>query len=254
MNVSALNLKGSDGKDLNCLLYARDDEKPQARGILLVPGRPLFPTNYEWIIKPLVEAGFSVAGLYQRGYGSAGIDDRSGPKAVDAVRKTAQYLVSKKIMKRGIGLIGHSSGAQVALIAGAEDTRIRCIVALSPIADLVAHTKSIRSYLPDYTTEQKDIFGEVYEDSLDQYAIRSPLNYVDRIKVPVLLVSGDMDRVCPPYQAKMLHKELEKQNVKTRLVSIGWGGHFFESYGFKGYLFDEVLREVKAWLSDAFGG
>ncbi len=247
MRTETVSFPGPDRRTVNCLVY-RPDAAPRATAFL-VPGRPLFPTDYEWLTRPLVDAGLAVVGIYQRGFGSEGVDDRSGPKAVGTIRKAVATLVDKNVVPEPVALIGHSSGAQTALLTAAADDRFKAVVALSPLADLAAHVRASRGFLPSVDDDHRQFFGEVFEDPDEAYRMRSPLFVADQIKSPVLLVGGEMDHVFPPYHLRALHAALEKGGTATRCVVLPWLGHFFEAFGFHGHQFDRLLDELMSWLS-----
>lgn len=247
MRTETVSFPGPDRRTVNCLVY-RPDSAPRAT-VFVIPARPLFPTDYEWLIRPLVDAGLAVVGIYQRGFGSEGADDRSGPKAVGTIRKSVGTLIDKGVVTDPVALIGHSSGAQTALLTAAADERFKAVVALAPIADLAEHIKAARALLPNVEEEWKQLFGEVFEDPDEAYRVRSPLHVVDQIKCPVLLMGGEMDHVVPPYHSRALHTAFEASGTPSRCVVLPWLGHFFEAFGFHGNQFDRVLDETIGWLA-----
>jgi acetyl esterase/lipase len=88
--------------------------------------------------------------------------------------------------------IGHSAGGQLALWAAAQpETTIDAVVALAPVADLVA---SDRLHLSSSAT--RALFGGSADDLPEQYAAASPLQLLP-IGVPQLLVHGRADGDVP---------------------------------------------------------
>ncbi len=247
MRTETVSFPGPDRRTVNCLVY-RPDAAARAT-VFLVPARPLFPTDYEWLVRPLVDAGLTVVGVYQRGFGSEGADDRSGPKAVGTIRKAVGTLLDKGVVTDPVAIVGHASGAQTALLTAAADERFKAVVALAPLADLAAHVKAARGYLPNIDDEHRQLFGEVFEDADEAYRTRSPIHVADQIKSPVLLLSGEMDHVVPPYHARALHQALEASGTAARCLVLPWLGHFFEAFGFHGHQFERILDETLSWLS-----
>ena len=90
MRTETVSFPGRDRKTINCLLYRPDGEARVRPAVFLVPGRPLFPTDYEWLIRPLVEKGLAVVGIYQRGYGSPEVDQTT--PTVTSVKLSADRL------------------------------------------------------------------------------------------------------------------------------------------------------------------
>ncbi len=248
MRTETVSFPGADRKTINCLVYRPSDDAPARASVFLIPGRPLFPTDYEWLAHPLVEAGYVVVGIYQRGYGSDGIDDRSGPNSIAVLRRAASTLLQKASLPEPVVLVGHASGAQTALLTAAHDKLFATVVALSPMGDLAAHVQAIRGYLPSVELEHRQLFGPAFEDEAESYRARSPVHFAQRIEVPVLLVTGECDTLAPPYQAEALRDALQETNEDVRCVTLPWLGHYFEASGFHGYQFEPVLEETLAWL------
>ena len=89
-----------------------------------------------------------------------------------------------------IGIMGHSLGGLGALIAGSEDTRIKCIVGLAP------------AILPEVFTVPKEIYS---------------------ISIPTQLQIGSNDGIIPPENIKGFFNKL---NTKHRnYVHIEGGNH-----------------------------
>ena len=248
MRTETVSFPGPDRRAINCLVYRPGDEVVSRATVLLVPGRPLFPTDYEWLIRPMVESGYTVVGLYQRGFGSDGVDDRAGPKTIAGIRRAASTLLEKAGLPGPLAIVGHSTGAQAALLAAAQEPRFRAAIALSPIADLAAHVKALRSYLPDIEEEHRQLFGDPFEDEEEAYRVRSPLYVAQRIDIPVLIVSGDRDLAAPSYQAEALHDAFRHHGATSKYVSLPWLGHHFEAVGFHGHQFEPVIEETLGWL------
>jgi acetyl esterase/lipase len=89
-------------------------------------------------------------------------------------------------------VIGHSAGGQLALWAAAQpETQIDAVVALAPVADLVA---SDRLHLSKSAT--RALFGGSADDLPEPYAAASPLQLLP-MGLPQLLVHGREDDSVP---------------------------------------------------------
>ena len=49
------------------------------------------------------------------------------------------------------------------------------------------------------------------------YEERAPINSVDTLSCPILLLQGDEDKIVPPNQAETMHKELLAKGLPTAL-------------------------------------
>jgi dipeptidyl aminopeptidase/acylaminoacyl peptidase len=93
-------------------------------------------------------------------------------------------------------------------------------VARSPCTDwLLQHlTSNIAEF------DVRFIAGEPFDPD-SQYAERSPLRHVDRIRTPMLLTAGLDDLATPPSQAQVLYTALRERGVDTQLVLYPEEGH-----------------------------
>jgi acetyl esterase/lipase len=131
-------------------------------------------------------------------------------------------------------LVGRSSGAQLALIAGITDstTAIRGIVALySPVdlADGYLHPSS-----PDLlgTRSLESAFiGATLEDNPDAYRDASPLTYANRPHPPVLMINGGHDFVIERRFGQRLRSRLASSGT-VLFVELPWAGHAFDAVPF----------------------
>jgi pimeloyl-ACP methyl ester carboxylesterase len=99
--------------------------------------------------------------------------------------------------------------------------------------------------LPDYAAAVTRDLGPP-DTAADAYQDRSPLawEWSAGQRRPVLLVSGELDRVCPPEGARRLHEHLTTAGWDAHLVVLPGCGHFFERFGFDGDRRADVLAVV----------
>jgi acetyl esterase/lipase len=130
------------------------------------------------------------------------------PACIFDVKEAIRYLkhISSDIHAdpERIAVLGYSAGAHLALMIGLspkasefksdaysrQDSSVACVVAISAPADLEERFKS------------QGRLGFLVEDkSADANFIRtiSPLTWVDRQQVPVLMLHGNQDRIVPSY-------------------------------------------------------
>ena len=79
---------------------------------------------------------------------------------------------------------------------------------------------------------------------------RSPLNFVDQIERPLLLVQGDHDPIVTKEESLQIFHELKRLNKKSCLLSFSDEGHQFRRYA----NVDVFLAYAEKWLHDALGG
>lgn len=66
-----------------------------------------------------------------------------------------------------------------------------------------------------------------WPETADRYRDRSPINDVDRIATPMLLLQGSEDRVVPPSQAEMMVEVLERKGLPHAYLLFEGEGHGF---------------------------
>lgn len=181
------------------------------RIVLFLHGGPHLNTmkSYSPLLSRLVEQGFWVVAPNfpgSIGYGSdyerlirgdwGGIDVRS-------VIELAELLVQQgKGINRCLVLYGVSYGGYLALLAaGLRPDLWNCVIAGAPITDLQDLYTGAHEHMKDSLRQE---LGPLLEDK-QELALRSPISYVHALKqLPVLLLHGANDIVCPTRQSRCL--------------------------------------------------
>lgn len=114
----------------------------------------------------------------------------------DGIKSAIDYLLNKenplhdRIHPEKIGAMGHSIGGVGALIAGSEDSRIKCVIGLAP------------AILPEDLPIPKEIYG---------------------ISIPVQLQIGSNDGIIPPENLKTFFDSLNSEHKSY--IEIEGGNH-----------------------------
>lgn len=61
----------------------------------------------------------------------------------------------------------------------------------------------------------------------EEYAKYSPVNYANKIDVPVLLIHGKADFRVDDAQSRLLHKAIEASGGESEIMIDSWGRHGF---------------------------
>jgi predicted acyl esterase len=109
-------------------------------GIVFVASWGLNDFQYLAQAKVLAERGYVVLSYTTRGfYLSGGKIDVGGPPDVADANSAVSWLIANTDVDRSrIGMVGVSYGAGIALLAGAHDSRVRAVAAMSGWADMAA--------------------------------------------------------------------------------------------------------------------
>jgi pimeloyl-ACP methyl ester carboxylesterase len=141
----------SDGLRLAGELFLPPGEAGAARlpGVVLCTGiQGLKELGMPLLAQVLADAGFAALTFDYRGFGgSEGARWRPLPhEQVRDVRAAITYLSQHPLVDgQRVGLLGLSLGGAHALVAAAEDERVRCVVALEPVTDGRRWLRSLRS-------------------------------------------------------------------------------------------------------------
>lgn len=117
-------------REVEAILFLPQGEGPFPL-IVLSPGFLLSERNYQKIGRHLAEQGFSVALLNFR-YSIFSSDHRV---LVQDLLFSIQGLLGleKRLDHQKIGLLGHSLGGKISILAASEDPRVKALAALDPV-------------------------------------------------------------------------------------------------------------------------
>lgn len=161
---------------------------------------------------------------------------------VDAVDAAADAAIATgRIDGARIGVLGHSFGAYAAMTIATRSTRYRAVIASSGPYDLVsAHGMMVgadRIHLSrGIPFENGAGWVEAGQarmlatpgEAPAAYAAQSPIFDAARVRVPVMLVHGDMDTVAIE-QAEHMFMELARYDADATLVRYWGEGHVLDS-------------------------
>jgi dipeptidyl aminopeptidase/acylaminoacyl peptidase len=149
-----------------------------------------------------LDAGFAVVEVNYRGstgYGSAwrdAIEGRPGLTELEDIAAVYDWAVADGLADPARTVVeGASWGGYLTLLAlGTQPDRWAAGVAIVPVADYVAAYEDEMEPLRDF---DRALFGGSPDDVPDRYRDSSPLTYVDKVRVPVLVMAGENDPRCP---------------------------------------------------------
>jgi uncharacterized protein len=163
-------------------------------------------------------------------------------EAKDDILQAIEYVKSKGFTK--IGLVGSSFGGNASILAAGESDDLFVLVLKCPVSDYVGKMVAQTDRYPLEEWKEKGFYlyrGERqlnYSFFADSEKIDS-YEYARRIKVPTLIVHGDVDVTVPVEQSKKLVEEIS--NAKLEIVE--GAGHRFE-----GEDFDVVVGMIEEFV------
>jgi dipeptidyl aminopeptidase/acylaminoacyl peptidase len=206
--------------------------------------------RFDWLAQFYASRGYAV--LQPNFRGSTGYGDdffnqngfRSWPTAIGDVLDAGRWLVSQGIANPGkLAVVGWSYGGYAALQAAVVDpTVFKAVIAIAPVTDLPELKEAHRGW-SDFLIVNREIGDgpEVREGS--------PALNAAKIKVPVLLFHGEMDRNVPIRQSREMSDRLASAGVPHELVTWPDLDHQLEDSAARA----EMLRKSDAFLRRTMG-
>jgi len=141
--------------------------------------------------------------------------------AIDFIYKNSTEL---GIDRNQIGIAGASAGGHLALLTGLQpdiQNKIKYIIAWYPISDLTTMNQSPSSRSSEIVDKY---MNSTVDQMTDEYNRMSPIQYVDKTKVPIFIVHGTGDKLVPFSQSKRFAKKNPKM---VTLIALKNGNHGF---------------------------
>jgi acetyl esterase/lipase len=121
---------------------------------------------------------------------------------------------------------GGSAGGWTAAASMTTVDTYRCATIMYPILDLSGWT-DIGGETHDFESRYVESLVGRLPEHRDRYVTRSPINHVDRLAGPVLLLQGLEDEICPPEQADRFVAGLDGSGVPHAYLTFEGEQHGF---------------------------
>jgi dipeptidyl aminopeptidase/acylaminoacyl peptidase len=145
-------------------------------------------------------------------------------------------LVGEKIADPArVGIGGWSYGGYMSAWAVSHSKRFKTAIVGAGVADV--RTMGLSSDTPDFIAG----YFDRYITDPRQAGLRSPLNYVDRVEVPVLILHGENDTRVPVSQGQALYTALKSLGKPVEFVKFPREPHWFVEKGHKRQVLEYVL-------------
>ena len=169
---------------------------------------------------------------------------------------------TKWIIERGIAdpnriaIFGGSYGGYAALMGAAKEPDLyQCAVSLNGVTDLESLLRATRRYIGGKFSTR--FIGNLWDDR-NMLRANSPINLVDSINTPILLIHGEKDRVVDVKQSREMHKALLKtSNKSVQYLELLEGDHNLSGYENRltfartlSAFFEEHLKENSSTSAD----
>lgn len=220
-----------DGLTISGLLYEASVDFAGGRGIVMPHGGPTGQSTNNWsaLIQYLVSVGYTIFAPNFRGSTGYGRDfqwmnrnDWGGGDLKDVVA-AADWLEAEGIA-RDIGIMGGSYGGFMTLSAVTRyPERWKAAVSIYGIANLETMHRTAREDMRHF--QERNIGSP--DENPEFYRERSPLNHVDNVRCPILILQGERDPRVTMREAEQMKASLERGNKTFELVVYEDEGHGF---------------------------
>jgi dipeptidyl aminopeptidase/acylaminoacyl peptidase len=122
-----------------------------------------------------------------------------------------------------VAIRGGSAGGYTTLAALAFEDSFKAGASYFGISDLEILARDTHKFESRFLDQ---LIGP-YPAAIATYKARSPINSVDRITSPLLLLQGLDDEVVPPNQSEMIFEALKKNCIPTAYIAFEGEGHGF---------------------------
>lgn len=146
---------------------------------------------------------------------------------------------------RRLAIRGGSAGGYTTLRALTATSVFTAGISSYGIGDLAALARDTHKFESRYLDS---LIGSYPEDA-DVYADRSPINHVDQLDAPILLLQGSEDRVVPPNQAQTFADAARANGLTAELILYEGEGHGFR----KAENIVSSIRAALAFLGRVYG-
>ncbi|MFD8495596.1 serine hydrolase [Amycolatopsis sp. NPDC059657] len=198
----------------------------------------------------LVARGWSVLLLNPRasdGYGEAfftgAVGEWGTADAKDFLEPLDDLVAEGLADPRRLAVSGYSYGGYMTCYLTSRDNRFAAAVAGGVVSDLVslAGTADCGHFLG-----VAEIGANPWEDR-ERYRKSSPIEGVEQVRTPTLIVQGEEDHRCPVGQAEQWFTALRELDVPTELVRYPGGSHLFILDGRPSHRID-FNRRIAEWV------
>ncbi|GAA5524643.1 dipeptidyl aminopeptidase BIII [Microbulbifer aestuariivivens] len=249
-DVRYIEYKARDGHTIPAYMTIPNG-KPPFPAIVMPHGGPFVSelALYDEWAQMLANNGYLVLQPQYRGsrgrglkhYTSAFIDGGQGGKKMQDDKDDGMlYLVEQGWAEpERLAIFGWSYGGYAALVAASREKQIyQCAIAGAAVSDNQMQVNYYRTRLRGA--------GKIEQLSMWDESI-SPIEVVDKVNIPILLIHGDLDQRVPPDHAEKYRKALLELDKPFEYVALEGADHFSNTlfYHHQKTLYESMLAYLE---------
>ena len=228
-----ITYQASDKTSIEGYLTLPHEKSPKHKAALIIPhGGPMVRNynGFDWFSEFFASRGYTILEPNFRGSSGYGFDFEMasiqswGGVMQDDLSDAALWLSKNHdIDASKVCIIGASYGGYAALMAAVKQQDVfRCAGSFAGISDLEKVVRKARKFT-NYKVVKKQL-----GDNNDKLEQQSPINFVEKINIPVLLIHGEKDRVVDVRQSKLMHEKLNEYDKNVQYIELKNGNHHLE--------------------------
>ena len=199
-----------------------------------------------------VDNRYVVLDVDYRGSEGHGKDYRNkltmGGQELDDVIAAGKFLQNLPyVQKDKLAITGDSRGAYITYSVIARPNPFKVAAAVSGFTDLVTQYEYEEEIAPNFMGIQKLMRGSPYTME-DKFKSMSPVNFANRIDVPVLILHGDNDRLVLPAHAWKMAEALFA-HMKEHDIIVLYSPQEDTGHNLKGKALDQAHEHMLKWFN-----
>jgi dipeptidyl aminopeptidase/acylaminoacyl peptidase len=237
-DIRYITYEARDGRKIPAFVTVPNGEGPFPL-VVMPHGGPFVQevVVYDEWAQMLANNGYMVVQPQYRGSQGYGLEHylsafinggEGGRKMQDDKDDAALYLIEQGLADPGrIAMFGWSYGGYAALVAASRSPQIyQCTIAGAAVADQI---RQLNEYAND------DFFRGAVKEEQVTYRRDSvnPIDEVDKVNVPILLIHGSVDQRVQPYHARIYRDKLDQRDKTYKFVELEGADHFSNTLFFE---------------------
>lgn len=253
-DVKYISYKARDGKTIRAYVTIPNGTGPFPL-VVMPHGGPFVQevVGYDEWSQMLANNGYMVLQPQYRGSRGYGLNffksafmegGQGGLKMQDDKDDGALYLVNEGLAdKDRIAMFGWSYGGYAALVAASRTPQIyQCVIAGASVADMKMQLNYYRSRLRGASLVSQLSYRE---------GSVNPIDEVEKVNVPVLLIHGSVDQRVPVEHANIYREKLDKLGKNYKYVELEGADHFYNTLFYRHQI--ELYNSITDYLQKDCG-